>query len=173
MAKSHFTVLSFPVSIKLGHDGWKMTDLTIEKPVGLAPERAFQLISAPEFIPSWWGPEGITLGEYDLDFTHTGPWSSVMIEPENGWHRVSGEVLSVSAGQAVELSWAWHDRQTGERGHDSRVRLAVRPDGQGGSILTLQQTGLADAESARLHHEGWSSSLDRIDALVTPAGPIP
>ena len=149
------------------------TDLTIEKSVRLSPHRAFQLISAPEFLPSWWGPKGITLGEHDLDFTRVGSWSSVMIEPENGWHRVSGEVLCVTAGEAVELSWAWHDRETGERGHESRVCLAVRGDGQGGSILTLRQTGLADAESARLHHEGWTSSLNRIDKLVTPAGPIP
>ena len=49
----------------------------------------------------------------------------------------------------------------------------MRVDGQGGTILTLQHRGLADAESARLHNEGWASSLDRIDRLVTPAGPIP
>ena len=149
------------------------TELTIEKPVSLSPLRAFQLISSPDFLPSWGGPKGITLGDHDLDFTRPGPWSSVMIEPENGWHRVSGTVLSVTAGCEVELSWAWHDRQTGERGHESRVRLAVREDGRGGSILTLHQTGLADADSARLHHEGWTSSLGRIDRLVTPAGPIP
>ena len=91
-------------------DGAKVmarTDLTIEKSVRLSPHRAFQLISAPEFLPSWWGPKGITLGEHDLDFTRVGSWSSVMIEPENGWHRVSGEVLCVTAGEAVELSWAW------------------------------------------------------------------
>ena len=96
-----------------------------------------------------------------------------MIEPENGCYRVSGEVIGVTLGQAVELSWAWHDRETGDRGHKSRVRLAVWADGHGGPILTLQQTGLADAESARFHHKGWASSLDRIDKLVTPAGPIP
>ena len=53
-----------------------------------------------------------------------------------------------------------------------KVRLAVE-DGRGGSILTLHQTGLADADSARLHHEGWTSSLGGIDRLVTPTGPIP
>ena len=53
------------------------------------------------------------------------------------------------------------------------VRLAVRADGQGGSILPLQQTGLADAGSARLHQEGWTSLLGGIDKLVAPAGPIP
>ena len=149
------------------------TDLTIQKPLRLVPARAFDLVTRPEYLPFWWGPHGITLGAYDLDFTRTGPWFSVMIEAEAGWHRVSGEVLSVSEGEAVEISWAWHDRETGKRGHESRVRLSVLDDGAGGTILTMQQTGLADAESARLHREGWSSSLDRLDALIAPAGPIP
>lgn len=83
-----------------------MTDLTIEKPVQLSPERVFQLISTPEFLPFWWGPKGITLGEHDLGFTRSGPWPSVMIEPENGWHRVSGVVLCVTVGKAIEISWA-------------------------------------------------------------------
>ena len=96
-----------------------------------------------------------------------------MIEPENGCYRVSGEVIGVTLGQAVELSWAWHDRETGDRGHESRVRLAVRADGQGGKVLALEQAWLADTESARLYHEGWAYSLDRIDKLVTPAGAVP
>ena len=50
-----------------------MTDLTIEKPVQLSPGRVFQLISAPEFLPSWLGLKGITLGEHNLDFTRHGP----------------------------------------------------------------------------------------------------
>ena len=142
-----------------------MTDLHIEKPIPLPPDRVFALITMPAHLPSWWGPEGITLGEHELDFTRRGPWSSVMIEPENGWHRVSGEVLHVTAGDAVELSWAWHDRESDARGHESRVRLSVRGDGHDGTILSMDQTGLPDADSARLHHEGWSSSLNRIMPL--------
>ena len=96
-----------------------------------------------------------------------------MTEPEAGWHCISVKVLAVSDGEAVEISWAWHDRQTGERGHKSRVRLAVRDYGAGGTILIMQQTGHTDAESACLHHEGWASSLGRISALITPTGRIP
>ena len=40
-------------------------------------------------------------------------------------------LLEVVGGEAVELSWAWHDRQMGERGHESRVWLAVRDNGAG------------------------------------------
>ena len=145
-----------------------MTDLSIEKPSPLPPDRVFDLVTAPAHLPSWWGPEGITLGEYKLDFTRPGPWFSVMIEPESAAHRVSGEVLHVAPDEAVELSWAWHDRETGRRGHESTVRLSVRTDGYGGTILSIRQTGLADAESARLHHEGWASSLARIGPLCRP-----
>ena len=148
-----------------------MTDLSIEKPIPLPPERVFDFIVAPDHLPCWWGPEGVTLGDYSLDFTRPGPWSSVMIEATGGWHRVSGEVLNVTPGEAVELSWAWHDRKTGLRGHESVVRLAVRPDGRGGTILSMHQTGLADAESARLHHEGWASSLGRVTPLLPTSRP--
>jgi uncharacterized protein YndB with AHSA1/START domain len=146
-----------------------VTDLSIEKPFPLPPGKVFDLVTAPAHLPSWWGPEGITLGECQLDFTRPGPWFSVMIEPESGGHRVSGAVLHVTPGEAVEFSWAWHDRENGLRGHESMVRLSVRTDGYGGTILSMHQTGLADAESARLHHEGWASSLNRI-GLLCPSG---
>ena len=146
-----------------------MIDLNIEKQFPLPPDRVFDLVTSPNHLPSWWGPEGITLGAYDLDFTQPGPWSSVMIEPEGGGHRVSGEVLHVARQETVEFSWAWHDRETGVRGHESMVHLSVRPDGHGGTILNMRQTGLADAESTRLHHEGWTSSLNRIAPLCQRA----
>jgi len=88
-----------------------------------------------------------------------------MIEPDLGGHLVSGEVVHFTPAESVELSWAWHDRETGLRGHESHVLLAVRPGLSGSTILTMLQTGLADAESARLHHQGWASSLDRIGPL--------
>ena len=85
--------------------GQPVTDLSIEKPFPLPPDRVFDLVTAPAHLPSWWGPEGITLGEYQLDFTRPGPWFSVMIEPESDGHRVSGAVLHVTPGKAVELTW--------------------------------------------------------------------
>ena len=51
------------------------TDLKIEVPIRLAPARAFELITRPEHLIAWLGPEGITIGEHQLDFTSPGPWS--------------------------------------------------------------------------------------------------
>ena len=98
-----------------GGDDSRQTDLKIERPVRLSPARAFEVITRPEHIARWWGPEGITLGEHQLDFSRPGPWSSVMTEPESGFHRVSGEVLAVSDGEAVEISWAWRPAGSSRR----------------------------------------------------------
>ena len=85
-------------------NGIQNTDLKIEVPIRLAPARAFELITRLEHLIAWWGSEGITIVEHQLDFTSPGPWSSVMTEPEPGWHCVSGEVLAVFDGEAVEIS---------------------------------------------------------------------
>ena len=80
-----------------------------------------------------------------------------MIGEDGGWHKVSGKVLRVEdepKRKLIQLSWAWHDRESEERGHESHVRLEVRQNQDGPVILSLQQTGLADLASARLHAEG-------------------
>ena len=53
-------------------NGIQNTDLKIEVRIRLAPARAFELITRPENLIAWWGPEGITIGEHQLDFTSPG-----------------------------------------------------------------------------------------------------
>ena len=135
--------------------------LFLEKQIKADLLTGFALITHAGTLAKWWGPRGITLGSHQLDLGNVGPWHSVMIGEDGGWHKVSGKVVRVEenpASRAVELSWAWHDRVTEERGHESRLRMEVHE--------TLRQTGLADLASARLHAEGWESSLGRIDDLL-------
>lgn len=144
--------------------------LTIERHLEVDIAAGFALISQSEQLARWWGPRGITLGSHQLDLGAVGPWHSVMIGEDGGWHKVSGEVLQVEGEvenmRSVDLTWAWHDRVTEKRGHESHVRLEVCTHAGTGIILTLRQTGFADLASARLHGEGWESSLDRIADII-------
>ena len=45
-------------------NGIQNTDLKIELRIRLATARAFELITRPEHLIAWWGPEGITIGEH-------------------------------------------------------------------------------------------------------------
>ena len=143
--------------------------LFLDKQMGTDLTTGFALISHAGMLAKWWGPRGITLGSHQLDLGNPGSWHSVMIGEDGGWHKVSGKVLRVkdSPGcKTIEFSWAWHDRVSEERGHESHVQLEVRQDKNGPVLLTLRQTGLADLASARLHAEGWESSLSRIDDVL-------
>lgn len=65
---------------------------------------------------------------------------------------------------SVGFTWAWHD-DTDARGRESHVTLSVAPHPEGGTLLTLSHVDLADAEAARNHDIGWSSSLTKLVAL--------
>ena len=107
----------------------------------------------------------MTLPEHVLDLTKPGPWMSVMASADGKRFKVTGEVVKVREPELVEFTWAWHD-ENDHRGHESRVRLDVRPDGKGGSHFTLTHSGLADEESAKNHEMGWISSLKKLERLA-------
>ncbi|MGI9464698.1 MAG: SRPBCC family protein, partial [Aestuariivirgaceae bacterium] len=118
-----------------------------------------------EHLLKWWGPEGCTISEHNLDWSQPGAWSSVIMNADGKRFKVSGEVLAIDPPSAVEFTWGWHDEHD-ERGYDSHVRLELRPDGAGGTHFTVLHTGLADEESAANHNIGWTATLAKLERLV-------
>ena len=59
-----------------------MSELIIERNFAAKPKAVFEFITKGEHLHKWWGPEGITIAENDLDFTEIGPWSSVMVNAD-------------------------------------------------------------------------------------------
>ena len=142
-----------------------MSTLVIERQFSADPETVFAFVTRHENLLKWWGPESMTCAGDDLDFTTTGPWSSVMINAEGGRYKVTGEVLQIDPPNSVELSWGWHD-ENDQRGHESRVRFEVNSNGSGGSNFKLIHSGLADEESAKNHNQGWTSSLVKLERMA-------
>lgn len=142
-----------------------MSELRIERTFPAAPETVFDYLTNTEYLLQWWGPEGISASEHDLDFSRPGPWNSTITNAEGANYKVSGEVVTLDAPHAVEFTWAWHD-ENDARGHESRVRFEVAPDGNGGSTFTMIHSGLADEESAASHDGGWTSSFVKLGRLL-------
>lgn len=142
-----------------------MTDLKLECRLPADVKTVFEFVTRAENLAKWWGPEGMSLPEKRLDFTRPGPWSSVMMNAEGKRFKVTGKVVAVDAPRSVELTWAWHD-ENDVRGHESKVRFEVRPDGAGASLFVLTHTGLPDEESAKNHEMGWTSSFRKLERLA-------
>lgn len=145
-----------------------MTDLKLERRFDADPQTVFDFVTRTKHLLKWWGPEGMSLPEHDLDLSRPGPWSSVMMNADGRRFKVTGEVVRVETPRLVEFTWAWHDGDD-RRGPESRVRFEVRPDGAG-SHFTLVHAGLADEESAKNHEMGWTSSLGKLERLAARPG---
>lgn len=145
-----------------------MSTLTIERRFSVAPARVFAFVTQTEHLMQWWGPQGMTIQEHNLDLSRRGAWSSTLVSPQGGRHKMSGEVLAVDPPSSVEFTWGWHD-ENDLRGHQSHVRFEIKASEGGGSEFKLVHMGLVDDESAQNHTKGWTSSLRKLEQFISAA----
>ena len=141
-----------------------MADLVLERKLSASIERVFEFVTQPENLTKWWGPEGMTIPEGDLDFSRPGSWDSVMMNSEGQRFKVSGSVSEITKPNRVAFTWAWHD-ENDARGHESNVLIELVEQGEA-TLFRLSHTNLADEESAQNHNMGWSSTLNKLEAMA-------
>ncbi|MEM7635611.1 MAG: SRPBCC domain-containing protein [Pseudomonadota bacterium] len=141
-----------------------MSMLKIERTFPVAPEKVFAFVTRTDHLLKWWGPEGVSMKEHNLDLSRPGAWSSTLVNSQGALHKMSGEVLTVDPPNSVEFTWGWHDDKD-QRGHETRVLFEVRPSGDGGTLFILTHSGLTDDEAAANHKLGWTSSLGKLERL--------
>ncbi|WP_027245090.1 SRPBCC family protein [Leisingera daeponensis] len=142
-----------------------MSDLQLQRIFPVSPETLFDWVTTPDKLLRWWGPEGVSIPEHDLDLSRTGPWHSVMQNRDGQRFHVSGQVTHVDAPKSVGFTWAWHD-EDGSRGAESHVTFTVAVAGDG-AMLLIDHRDLGDDGIAERHDEGWTSTLRKLGAQLT------
>lgn len=141
-----------------------MSDLQLKRSFPVSPEKLFAWVTTPDKLLRWWGPEGVSIPEHDLDLSRTGPWYSVMQNSDGQRFHVSGQVTHVDAPKSVGFTWAWHE-EDGSRGAESHVTFTIAAAGDG-SVLLVDHRGLGDDGIAARHEEGWTSTLRKLEAQL-------
>lgn len=141
--------------------------LTMKRHLAADPATVFSHLTKTTHLLNWWGPEGTTIREHQLDFSRRGPWSAHMVGPSGDGGTVGGEVREVTAPHTVELtlSFAMPD---GSRGPESVIRFTLTAKDDG-TLLTLTQTGLNPDHIEDMRNKGWNSALDRLEDLIANA----
>lgn len=140
-------------------------ELTLERLLPAAPDRVFDAWVNPATLVKWWGPEGFTTPEHDLNVTRDGHWRTVMVSPDGARHTVSGVYREIDRPQRLVFTWGWED-ESGARGHDSEVELTFTAAGKG-THLQLVHRKIADAASRDSHRAGWTSSLNDLERVFS------
>lgn len=141
-----------------------MATLTMERMFDAPATKVFAFLTRTENLLDWWGPEGTSIREHDLNFSRLGKWSAVMVGPQGGAQEVGGEVLAINPPNMVELSLSFVMK--GGRAPESIIRFEVSAVDTGGSHLLLTQTGLDPEHIDDMMNKGWNSALWRLEQLI-------
>lgn len=137
----------------------------MERNFPVSRELVFDFVTRTEHLVKWWGPKDTTLRDHNLDLSQLGKWWFVLEDPMGGKHRVTGEVLDVSPPDYVEFT-LYFPSPIEEYTIDSTVRFELTPNGDGGTIFRLIQSGLTDEQMIKASSQGWVSTLDRLEELL-------
>lgn len=141
-----------------------MSDVVMERMLPAAAERVFDFVTLRPLVLGWWGPEGGTVHDDQLDLSRPGPWHSVFENAEGRRYKVSGQVTRVERPSLVAFTWGWHD-DSDRRGRETHVTIEIIAAGPALSRLVLRHVGLPD-DGAQAHRRGWSGSLAKLERLV-------
>jgi uncharacterized protein YndB with AHSA1/START domain len=138
-----------------------MTSLTLVRRIKARPSIVFDAVTTAEGIAQWWGPDAgpVLIAEAD---PRTGGRYRVRFRMLDGTeHECSGVYLHVVWPERVVMTWRWKGGQ--EDPNESRVEIALKAIPEGTEI-TFTHSLLYDEETRRTHTDGWTGSLDKLEA---------
>jgi uncharacterized protein YndB with AHSA1/START domain len=141
--------------------------LELTRVLSAPPERVFGALTQPDDLATWWGPQGFTTPEIDLDLRVGGRYRFTMQPPDGERFHLSGEFLEVGPPARLAYTFRWDEPAPDDR--ETVVTLSLDAAG-GATELALRQGEFATEERLALHRGGWTDSLDKLSALLGAGG---
>ncbi|MDE0590134.1 SRPBCC domain-containing protein [Halocynthiibacter sp. C4] len=142
-----------------------MATLEMERRLKASRAEVFRFLTEGENLLQWWGPEGTTIPEHNLDFASLGPWWARMVGPSGDGAKVGGDVVRLEPPTSVELTLSFF-HEDGSKGPQSVIKFELFSEGPEETRLCLTQTGLEAEHIEDMRNKGWNSALERLATLV-------
>jgi uncharacterized protein YndB with AHSA1/START domain len=136
-----------------------------ELPASMA--EVFSMNTRPELLAQWWGPEGFSVPAVEMQARVGGSYRITMQPPEGDAFFLSGEYLAVEDGSRLEYTFRWDPPDPDDR--ETVAVLTFRDLGES-TALGVDHGDFATEARRALHVQGWSESLDRLEALLASRG---
>jgi len=127
------------------------------------PERVFAAFTEKPLMQGWYGPESMTTPHCEVDARVGGKYRIEMHKSDGAVNIVTGEFKEVAPPEKLVFSWGWLNGAG--RNPETLVTITFKPR-DGGTDLTLVQSGFLKEEFRDGHREGWTSSWSALDALL-------
>lgn len=131
-------------------------DLQVSKLIKAPRAKVFAAWTTPEIMAQWFFPMDMAVKSAESDVRVGGKYRATMVNGDQTF-TAYGEYLEIIDGVKLVFSHHWDE---GDR-RETRVTVELS-DEDGGTLVTLVHAGLASAEAAEGHTQGWSSTLDNL-----------
>lgn len=139
-------------------------EVRIERTVAAPVERVFRAWTTADLLARWYCPNPDLALAVHLDPDPALAGGAYRVDMGDGRYVAEGRYTDVVEPRLVAFTWRW----LSDPDAWSHVRVELAPTGAGTRVL-LVHSGLADADGAAGHAEGWALSLDRLADLAASA----
>jgi uncharacterized protein YndB with AHSA1/START domain len=124
----------------------------------------FRACIEPAELAQWWGPQGFTTPEIDLDLRVGGAYRFGMQPPDGELFHLSGEFREVEPPARLVYTFRWEEPDPDDRETVVTMSLSDRRDS---TDVVVVQSGFATEARRALHVDGWTDCLDRLHELMS------
>lgn len=137
-------------------------ELTLTRTFDAPRALVFKMWTQPEHMARWWGCGGTTRNKITTDLRVGGAIRSEMTLDDGTLHVVVGKYLEIDDPERVSFTWDW---ESGGLGTETMVTVTL-DEHDGKTLMTMVHTLFDTTELRDLHGEGWTTSLERLDAYL-------
>ena len=131
--------------------------LTINRVLNAPRALVFRAWTDPSHLVRWWGPEGFTIPECQMDVRVGGAWRTCMRSPDGNEYRVRGVYREIVKPERLVFTWAWED-ENGQPKHETIVTVTFAE--RAGKTAMRMVHGVFESKKARDSHGwGWNSTF--------------
>jgi glutathione S-transferase len=142
-------------------------DLVIKRFIRAPREKVFDAFVIPEHAKNWMCPRGMTMPVCELDVRVGGRYRVTMRARDGEQFTAGGAYREIARPERLTYTWAWQGEGMPNVETLITVTFAAR---DGGTDLTMTQTGFPDGAMRDSHEEGWTSCLNRMAERVDAGG---
>lgn len=137
------------------------TSLEVSRKILARREEVFEAWTRPEKM-DWYSPEDMRLTAANADVRVGGMFRATMEGKDGESHTCYGRYEQIAPNHKLVFTHQWE----GARPVQTRVSVQFE-DQDGGTLVTLSQSGFVDPQEAKGHEEGWASTLRNLEKQLT------
>ena len=122
-------------------------------------EKLFDAWTKEEALKKWWGPEGFTTPQIEMDFRIGGKYRIEMQPPERESFYLHGTFVEIRPPERIVSTFQW---EKGDWDYPETLLTVEFLKREDGTELTLTHEGFPDENMREEHESGWGECLDAL-----------